>query len=77
MAKSTEDDYELQGLRRQHDRRQKEGPRGPFTTNRAIDAGTDVRQLKVVQRKALRDPSSGLFYFVVGYSKVGGPDITP
>lgn len=44
---------------------------------RGASASSDVGQLIIGGGRNLRDPSDGEMWFVVGYSKVGGPDKIP
>jgi hypothetical protein len=45
--------------------------------SRGSKADSDISQVPVTSSRSLRDPADGLFWFVVGYSKVGGPDKVP
>lgn len=45
--------------------------------SRGRKADIDVSQLTITKARNLRDPSDGEYWFVVGYSKVGGGDKVP
>lgn len=72
--RNTEFDYERRSLRSRLREEELDGPRTPFTRGRALDGRMDLSQLRVTELKQLRAPT-GEFYFVTGYSKIGGPDI--
>lgn len=45
--------------------------------SRGRKADLDQSQLVIDDARQLRDPEDNRFWFVVGYSKVGGPDKIP
>lgn len=62
------------------------GPRSLTTRGRALEAQVNLNQLPLVHDRQLRvlragngaaAEDVGKFWFVVGYSLVGGPDIVP
>lgn len=71
---STDREYEIRALRRQikHDR--VDGLRSIWTRGRSIEANIHVKQLKTFSYAPMRN-AAGAFYFVVGYSRVGGSDV--
>jgi hypothetical protein len=62
-------------LNRMVDRRRKREHRGVISRGRK--ANLDESQLVFDSARQLRDPDDGLFWFIPGYSKVGGPDKIP
>lgn len=59
------------------------GVRSPFTRGRALDQMVNIEQLPVATWLPMVQAQSGggttgklqIFYFVTGYSRVGGPDV--
>jgi len=52
--------------------------RSPWTRGRALDKNIDIGQLKVANYHNLVANNSGgtnVFYFVLGYSRLDGPDV--
>ncbi len=75
-----------QGIRRQVELERKESLRRPIVSARRAEAGIDFSQMKIKQKFRLRITSEtsgaepediGKFWFIPGYSLVGGPDIVP
>lgn len=71
--KTTGHDYERKGFRRQADLERKAGNRPITTRGRHLESGVDWHQLPMRSSNNLV-ASDGVFWFVPGYSKVGGPD---
>lgn len=74
------------GIRRQTELERKGTIRRPITLARRAEAGVDHQQLSIKIRIPLRiteaengadEEDIGKFWFVPGYSVVGGPDIVP
>lgn len=72
---SIDRDAELAGLSKRLQRDRQATTRTIWTRGRILEAHVHSEQLKTNSFMNLRDPDSGLFYFIVGYSQVGGPDI--
>ena len=84
--RTPEFDQYLRGLRRQIDLERKANLRRPFSLSRRLEATIDVQQLPLRSARQLRVLAAGngaaagdigKFWFVIGYSQVGGPDIVP
>ena len=71
---STDRDYEISMLRKQLARDRAQGLRSVWSRGRALEASIVASQLRVVSTTDMRN-EDGAFYFVVGYSTVGGPDV--
>ena len=63
-----------EGLGRASDLNDKDTFRSILTRSRRIEQGIDYSQLPVTSSKTLVR-SDGKFFFLVGYSMVGGPDV--
>lgn len=65
--------YMLRGLYKQIDRERKERHRNVISRGRAIESDIDLTQLPTRSATTLVD-SDGVFWFLPGYSLVGGAD---
>lgn len=65
----------LESLETAADRHQKRTLDGAIS--RGKHSAFDPSQLNITSSRSLKDPEDGLYWFVIGYSKVGGPDKIP
>jgi hypothetical protein len=76
--RSTDWEYQKAGLDNQIHRNRIATARSPFTRGRALEQMINVEQLPKATYLNMVYSSTGsvpTFYFVVGYSRVGGPDV--
>lgn len=86
--KSPEFDKQIRGLRRQVDLERKASLRQPVGRSRQLEGNIDLSQLPIRATHRMRitaadvnedagitEADIGKFWFVPGYSKVGGPDL--
>jgi len=72
---STDRDYEIAMLQRQLHRNDALHVGTVWTRGRAMRSGVAGEQLRVASRTDMRDEDSGELFFIVGYSRIGGPDV--
>ena len=76
--KSTDHEYEKRSLRKRDHHEKIHGAHSPFTRGRTLNQMVNVEQLPQTGYLNMVQDATGAvqtFYFVVGYSRVGGPDV--
>lgn len=72
--RSYSDDLFKKGVARANDLNRKDTVRPIITRGRAHEANIDWKQLTCTSSVDLVDTETGLFWFLPGFSQVGGPD---
>jgi len=76
--RSTEFEYMKQSERKRDHHEKIQGAHSPFTRGRALSQSINVDQLPIATYLNMVQDATGpvqTFYFVIGYSRIGGPDV--